>query len=303
MKKFDDGDIISAIVLVKSIKKNKTKLGADYLKLEINDGTEDITAYVWDISIYDFKEGEMIKVKGDYETFNNRPKINVRSAYKTTEVIKLPSLKTDEFDDLVKRFDKLYKLVTDEHFKLMLDSIFDAILQKFLKAPAAKSNHQAYLGGLLEHTVKVTELCYDIYQKNSHNINLDLLITGAILHDIGKIKEYEYTINIDRSTTGKLIGHTSLGLMILCRLMPNDIPSKKSTELIHLILSHHGKRDWGAPVEPLMKEAVILHHCDMIDCYAARFDEVKDKNDVAEWSEFDNTYNRSWYLMSLRSNS
>jgi 3'-5' exoribonuclease len=96
-----------------------------------------------------------------------------------------------------------------------------------------------------------------------------------------------------------LLGHTSLGIMIISRLLPNDFPIKKSTELFHLILSHHGKREWGAPVEPLMKEAVLIHQSDMVDSYSGRFNKIKSENKVDDvWSQYDTKYNRSWYLAS-----
>jgi 3'-5' exoribonuclease len=303
MKKFNDGEIISAIVLIKTVTKDVTKSSNDYLRLEIYDGQSTTTAFVWDLEIYNFKEGEVVKLKGKYSTYNNKPKIDVISVSKTTEKLKLPSLNTSEKEDFINRFNKLRQLIEDDDFKSIFDSIFnnEMIWDKFVLAPAAKSNHQAYLGGLLQHSVEVTELAHTIYQKDPKNMNLSLLITGALLHDIGKIKEYIFDTKIDRSTSGKLVGHTSLGLLIVVNLLPENIPVKKSTELFHLILSHHGKREWGAPVEPLMKEATIIHNCDMINSYNSRFNEVMEQTNN-EFSEFDETYKRNWYLRSSHEN-
>jgi 3'-5' exoribonuclease len=300
MTQMNDGDVMSAIVLIKSVTKSKTREGSDYLKLEVNDGHQDWPAFVWDPKIYDFKEGEMVKLKGEFGSFKGKPKITVISASKTTETVKLPSLSSHEIETYTERFNKLRELVTDEDFKAIFEYTFDneSIWKAFITAPAAKGNHQAYLGGLLQHSVEVAELSNNTYYNNPTNVNRSLLITGALLHDIGKTKEYIYDTTIDRSTAGKLIGHTSLGVMIISWLVPNDFNKKKLIELIHIVLSHHGKRDWGAPVEPLMKEALIVHNADMINCYSARFDEVKEKEQTKEWSEFDNTYNRSWYLHS-----
>jgi 3'-5' exoribonuclease len=303
MKKFNDGEIISAIVLIKSVVKDTAKSGNDYLRLEIYDGQSTINAFVWDTSIYNFKEGEVVKLKGKYGTYNNKAKLDVIDVSKTTEKLKLPSLNSSEKADLIKRFNKLRELIIDDDFKSIFSSIFDneKIWEMFIAAPAAKSNHQAYLGGLLQHSVEVTELAYNLYEKDKANINLSLLITGALLHDIGKIKEYIFDTKIDRSTSGKLVGHTSLGLLIVVNFLPEEIPVKKSTELFHLILSHHGKREWGAPIEPLMKESVILHNCDMINSYSSRFNEVKEQTNN-EFSEFDEIYKRNWYLWSSHEN-
>ena len=295
-----DGDVMSAIVLVKTVTKSVAKNGSDYLKLEINDGHQDWPAFVWDTSIYDFKEGEMVKLKGELGSFKGKPKITVISASPTTDVIKLPTLTKVEIQNYIKRFNTLRDLVTDEDFKAIFEYTFDneSLWENFIKAPAAKGNHQAYLGGLIQHSVEVAELSNQMYLTETAGINRSLLITGALLHDIGKTKEYIYDTTIDRSTSGKLIGHTSLAVMIISWLVPNDFNKKKLVELIHLILAHHGKRDWGAPVEPMMKEAMIIHHADMINCYGSRFNEIKEKSQIKEWSEFDTTYNRSWYLHS-----
>jgi len=297
--KFNEGDVISAIVLIKSVTNAKAKNGNDYLKLEINDGQIDISAFVWDKIDFNFIEGEVIKIKGKFSTYAGKPKIDVTSASKTTEKLKLKTISDEEYIDYLSRFKKLLEVVSDNDFKMLLSSLFDDenVYEMFIKAPAAKSNHQAYIGGLLQHSVEIAELAYIIYLHDTKNVNLSLLISGALLHDIGKIKEYEYEDKIDRTTIGKLIGHTSLALLIIDKFVQDDMPKKKYMELIHLILSHHGKREWGAPVEPMMKEAIILHQCDMINSYGSRFDEMKEcsKN---EFSQFDETYKRNWYLNS-----
>lgn len=293
-----EGDVVSAVVLIKGVFKNKTRQQKDYLRLTINDGKNDITAFMWDAASCEFKEGDVVKLKGSYGTYDDKPKIDVVDIKATDEKIKLKSLSEDEMSDCLKRFKKLRDKIKDEDFAELCASIFDneAIWEMYTIAPGAKGNHHAYLGGLLQHSVEVAEQCYALYKADPAYTNISLLLAGALLHDIGKIKEYEYEKKLDRTTSGKLIGHTSLGLLIISRLLPDGFPIKKSTELIHLILSHHGKRDWGAPVEPLMKEAVILHNCDMNASYAGRFNLQKENSKNHEWSSYDKTYNRSWYL-------
>ena len=298
---FEAGDVVSATVIIKAIAKSKTKTKKDYIRLTLNDGKSDVTAFLWDTNEINFIEGDTVKVKGTLGFYDDKPKLDLIEIVESKQKVKLPSLSEDELTECIERFNKIRSLIVDEEFTELVDAIFDNenIWNQFISAPAAKSNHQAYLGGLLEHTVEVAELCKLSYDLSPKNINLSLLLTGAILHDIGKIKEYSYEVNFDRTTTGKLVGHTSLGVIIVTRMMPENLSSKKFTEIIHLLLSHHGKRDWGAPVEPLMKEAILVHQSDMLSSYSGRFDVVKSENKSVEWSDFDKYYNRSWYLSSL----
>jgi len=297
----NEGDVISAIVVIKSVLKQTTKSSNEYLKLTVNDGKRDIPVFVWDIDIFSFKVNDIVKLKGTYSKFNDKDKIDAISFEKTNQKIKLPSLSKNEINEYIEKYYALRKKIKDEDFSNLLDEIFDPknhIWEQYITAPAAKGNHEAYLGGLLQHSITVTEIALSMKQHVSEFVNQDLLITGCLLHDIGKIKEYEYSTCIDRTTSGKLIGHVSLGVMIVSRLLPNDFPIKKSNELFHLILSHQGKKEWGSLVEPLMKEAVILHQSDMVGSYSGRFDKNKNENKNSLWSNYDENYNRSWYLGS-----
>jgi len=295
-KGFKEGDVISAVVMVKSVFEGTASNSNKYVKLVINDGSTDIDAFVWDLDIYDFTEGETVKLKAKISKFKGKMKLDVLSAEKTDQKIKLPSLPDDEMKDYTKRFEAICAEIKDEEYWQLLDDTISSVKDDFFKAPAAKQNHQAYLGGLLEHSVHVAELCHGFYKQNPKNIDLSLLLCGAVLHDIGKIKAYTYETSIDRSTSGQLIEHISIGLMILSRMIPQDFPMKKFYNICHMIVSHHGKREWGSPVCPLTKEAVLLHQADMIDSYSGRFDKIAEDNEGKEWSEFDMAYNRRWYL-------
>lgn len=301
-KGFKEGQVISANVLIEEIIKSKTRSGNDFLKLIINDGqSTSIEAYVWEEDIYDFKVGETIKLTAKVSSFNGKTKLDAISAEATDKKVKLklPSLKKEEFDDYKKKLESLKSTITDNDYLNFLNIILaDEILEQFFEAPAAKEHHQAFVGGLLQHTVNVAQICLEMYKLDSKNVNLSLLLCGAILHDIGKIKSYNYETKIERSTPGMLIEHICLGLMILDRLKPEDFPITKFYHLCHLIVSHHGKREWGSPVEPMMKEAIILHNADMMDSYNSRFDDLAEKNANKEWSEFDESYKRKWYLKS-----
>lgn len=153
----------------------------------------------------------------------------------------------------------------------LLDSFFEdkSFWEAFRRAPAAKSVHQAYEGGLLLHTVGVARLCCaacDVYPR----LRRDLLLTGALLHDVGKVWEYELFPRLDKTEAGRLVGHVVLGAQEVSRRARQlGVPPNTRLLLEHLILSHHGRKEWGSPVEPAFAEAELLHHADMIDSRVA----------------------------------
>jgi 3'-5' exoribonuclease len=157
--------------------------------------------------------------------------------------------------------------VKDGSFKELLNAFLtdDDFVSRFKKSPAAKSIHHTYIGGLLEHTLSIMQIC-DNLAEHFGGINRDLLLTGAFFHDIGKIAELQTATTFDYTTEGSLIGHTVIGY----RMVENAIakikgfPDKLRMELGHLILSHQGKLEFGSPIVPKCAEAIILHYAD--DC-------------------------------------
>ena len=149
----------------------------------------------------------------------------------------------------------------------------DQLILLFKLAPAAKKMHHVYLGGLLEHTLSLSNLILQI-SKHYEGLNVDLLLTGGILHDIGKIHELTYSRSFDYSDSGRLIGHITLGVEMInekIRLIP-DFPQELAVELRHLIISHHGEYQYGSPKRPKMLEAFILYYLDDLD---AKVEEIQ----------------------------
>ena len=153
----------------------------------------------------------------------------------------------------------------------LLRSFFEdrSFWESFRRAPAAKSVHQAYEGGLLLHTLGVVRLCHaacTIYPR----LRRDLLVTAALLHDVGKVWEYKLFPRLDKTDAGRLVGHVVLGAQEVSRRAREvGVPTDTRLLLEHLILSHHGRREWGSPVEPAVAEAELLHYADMIDSRVA----------------------------------
>jgi 3'-5' exoribonuclease len=144
-------------------------------------------------------------------------------------------------------------------------------LAQFKRAPAARTIHHAYIGGLLEHTWELVQL-WEVICRIYPQVNKDLLLTGAILHDIGKIKEFEYRTYIDYTEEGELIGHIVISTdMILDKINAIEgFPDKLKLNIQHMILSHHGEYIWGSPKKPKTLEACILHHIDNLSAQSKR---------------------------------
>ena len=171
----------------------------------------------------------------------------------------------------------LIDTVTNEHLKLLLDSFFsnDKFISKFTQNSAAKSVHHAYIGGLIEHSLYVTKICDNMCKLYSA-LNRDLLITVALLHDIGKIKEISAFPDNDYTDDGQLLGHIYMGAEMIEMKARNidGFPRELLNEIKHCILAHHGKKEYGSPVLPSIIEAAALNIADETDAKMRRWTDL-----------------------------
>lgn len=195
----------------------------------------------------------------------------------------------------INRFRELRSMVKDVDYKKLLDDFFgnEEMEGMFFETPGAKGNHHNYPFGLLQHTIEVTNIALFIANQHSQGINFDLLITGCLLHDVGKMRSYDYTEEdeIIRTDWDKFIGHLTMSAIFVSKMIKPDFDKHKAMLLYHLILSHHGKREWGSPVEPVMKEAAILHTADMNSFNMNHIDRLKYEDNWAE----DKLQRTKWY--------
>jgi 3'-5' exoribonuclease len=215
------------------------------------------------------------------ETYEDRLQISVNETsggvrkcapneYDVTDF--LPSLSEERIQELYETIKKDLKNIQNKPLKLLLSAFFDDLefVQMYQHSPSAISRHHNYVGGNLEHSVGVVRLCQNIMEMYP-SINKDLLVTGALLHDIGKLKEYTYAASIDVSYEGNFIGHIVIGEQWIrekiqkLREDGEEFPIDLEFQLIHLILSHHGKYEWGSPKIPKLLEACVLHQADLMD--------------------------------------
>jgi len=226
--------------------------------------------------LYDsIKKDDVIYVVGETTIFNNRVAININPP---TGKIKVMESKEYEKSDFIPESDKdvkeMYKELTkvadsleNPHMKELVYSFIKdpAFSEKFMKHPAAMYKHHGWLGGLLEHTLNVVKIC-DFLKKVHPELNRDLMLTGAILHDIGKIRELDVTTHIRTSREGMLVGHLAMSFEEVSKRMdrlktPGDIQLKVK----HILISHHGKIEYGSPKQPAIPEALAVYLADDLD--------------------------------------
>jgi len=298
------------LVMEKELKEFVSKEG-HYLQVKFGDNTGSIWAKCWDKAekvAALFEPGDVVRIKGVVDSFRGRvqlifePDGIARSTepYDLTEFLPTTSKNIDLlFDEIVKGAESM----KNEYLKRVILSFLNDpdFVDSFKKAPAAKIHHHNYIGGLLEHTQSVTEVCETITRLYPE-LDRDLLLAGAILHDVGKTAAYEYTFRIDVTEEGGLVDHIVLGY----RMVEDKIkriegfPDELRLRLLHLILSHHKYGEWGSPVKPLFAEAEALCHADMLDSQVREFLQVQKheeaKGKEGAWSDFSRRLNRFVYL-------
>jgi len=200
---------------------------------------------------------------------------------------------------------ELLAAVANPFLRRLLDACFadEAFCEAFQRAPAATGFHHAYIGGLLEHTLGVVRLAGAVAPLYRDRINADALLVGAFLHDAGKVQELSCLTGFDYTDAGRLVGHIVLGTRLLRQTAGRipDFPEPLLLQLEHLILSHHGEKEWGAPTVPQTLEALLLHYLDNVDaklCGAWEWME-KDRGSGNRWTTFWKGLGRQLFLPSL----
>jgi 3'-5' exoribonuclease len=261
------------VVVAKQIKPKKT--GEPYLALTLGDRSGQLEAKMWDNVeevLNAFEQDDFLKVKGLINKYKNRFQLTIHKLRKLGEG-------EIEFSDYLpkttKNIDELWQTLTDfvasfqnSHLRLLVQAFMldPDIAPAYRNAPAAKTLHHAFIGGLLDHVVSLFRSC-DLVCRNYPQVNRDLLLTGAFLHDIGKIHELAYNRSFSYTTRGQLLGHMIIELEMLQAklvLFP-DFPAELKTLLEHLIISHHGEYEFGSPKLPMFPEALLLHYMDDLD--------------------------------------
>jgi len=273
---FEENKIFDAFFLVLHKQQRTTKTNKPYLNLILGDKTGQLEGRVWDPGdsriAKDFDRGDIAKVRGCVSRFDDRLQMKVEYLRKATatEVERsdmLPST-TCDVDELWRKLLGFVESFTDPDLKRLLNTLLaDANLaQAFREAPAAKQLHHAWLGGLLEHVVSLLALA-DRVVPHYPVLQRDLLLTGVVLHDIGKVRELAWEVGFEYTVEGVLLGHIQIGIELVEKTIDSlpDFPPRLKTLVLHLILSHHGKLEFGSPKLPMIPEALVLNFIDDLD--------------------------------------
>jgi 3'-5' exoribonuclease len=266
--------IVSAFLVTSKQVKSK-KSGEPYLDLMLADRTGHISAKMWD-NIGDveatFGQDSVLKIKGVVNKYNGRWQLTIHKLRKMEESeIEFSDFlpKTDkDIDQLWKTLGEFVATLKDPHLRKLLEQFMadPKIEFGYKNAPAAKTLHHAFIGGLLDHVVSLFRSC-DLVVRNYPQVNRDLVLTGAFLHDIGKIYELSYSRSFGYTTDGQLLGHMIIELEMLhekIRQVPG-FPANLKSLVEHLIISHHGQYEFGSPKLPMFPEALLLHYMDDLD--------------------------------------
>jgi len=300
LKDIKQGDRVASTFLAAEKNMAFSIKGAPYLNVRLKDKTGELDGKIWDNAMefdQQFKKGDIIYIEGKAANFKNSIQISIvkvqKSAWEDIDPSDyLPAVKGDidvMFNDLLAFIEN----IETQPLQKLLHSFFqhEKTAELFKKAPAAKGFHHIYLGGLLEHTLSVVRLLEKV-ATHYPDLKKDMLITGGMLHDIGKIYEFSYDTIIDYSNEGRLIGHIVLGVQMLDKEIAAiaDFPPQTAMELRHIILSHHGEFEFGSPKRPKTLEALVVHYIDDLDAKFNAFQTfmADSHNGDSGWT----TYNR-----------
>ncbi|MDE6203330.1 MAG: HD domain-containing protein [Lachnospiraceae bacterium] len=310
IKDYKDGDRVFDIYLCKHKQSAVTKNGKPYESLILQDKTGTIDAKIWDpnnAGIAEFDTLDYIEVYGDITSFQGALQVNVKRIRKCQEEEFNPAdyLPVSKFDieDMFKELLGFIDKLENRYLKQLLQALFvedTEFVSLFKKSSAAKTVHHGFVGGLLQHTLGVTRMC-EYYCKEYPLLNRDLLISAAICHDIGKVREISLFPQNDYTDEGQFLGHIVIGTEMLAEKISKieGFPVMLASELKHCILAHHGEYEFGSPKKPAIMEAVALNFADNTDAKLQTFTEILENSTETGWMGFNRLFDSNLRSTSM----
>jgi 3'-5' exoribonuclease len=273
--KFENQQVTAFFAVASKQVRSRKDGGGQYLALTLGDRTGQIESRMWE-SFADaaagFEQGDVVKIRAEVCRYNGRLQLNLEKLrVAAADEVELADYVPHTQKDVEELWSALVRAVdsfSDRSLQALLRSFLDdpVFAAAFRQAPAAKSLHHAWLGGLLEHVVSLLGIC-ELAARHYPEINRDLLLTGAVLHDVGKLEELRWGTSFDYTLQGQLVGHITLGIAMIEKKLAAlpDFPPALRLLVEHMVLSHHGQLEFGSPKLPMTPEAILLHYLDDLD--------------------------------------
>jgi len=304
-----DNQEVNSLFLVKTMRLSETRVGKPFLALDLMDRTGELVGRVWDGAerlAVQCPAGSVVRVTGQAQVYKGALQLKITELEKVAaeDVDWTHFLPTTPYDieAMADEVIVLIKGLPDKEIQRLLMSVVKdhPLWKAFTTAPAAKSMHHAYIGGLLEHSLGICRLA-DRVCALYPSINRSLLIAGAILHDLGKVREFSFAVPpFDYSDQGRLLGHMVISLEILQEKLAalRDFPERTAMMIKHLVISHHGRYEFGSPALPMIREAFVLNFIDDLDAkmnYLDRLSRQVAPTDY-QWTEYQRTMERFMFV-------
>lgn len=312
LRELRDGESFEGVFLASGKQVRSNKNGQPYLQVDLCDRSGPMTARLWNCDekrAKSFEDGEFVRAKARAQLFQGAMQLILTDIEKAPEGSFNPAdfLPRTEMDvsRLLERLRGLIRSMDSHHLRALGEAfLMDGdLIEGFCRAPAGIRQHHAYIGGLLEHVVNMMEVS-DRVSPLYPGLNRDLLLCGCLLHDMGKVRELSYQASFGYTDEGQLVGHISLGAIMLegllakaAELTGEPFPSELRLRIHHLIASHHGTLEFGSPKVPMTPEAQALHLIDMLDSKMHQFlREIRaHQTDPGAWTPFDNSLGRKFF--------
>lgn len=309
VESLQDNDTLSSVFVARSKRLHdfRNKPG-QYLFVALADRTGEIEGKLWDgapEAAARFAEGDVVRVTGKVDSYRGKLQVQIATIVPCPEGEYDPEdfvARTDkDLGELIKQLQGAILSVGNEHLKALLMAFFKpkSFLERFVECPAAKAMHHPFLGGLGEHVTSVVRLCERLCEVHPR-IDRDLLLTGAILHDIGKLRELDLAPAIEYTDEGELLGHVVVGTLMVADKIAElpDFPEELRLRVLHMLVSHHGELEYGSPKTPATLEAVALNLIENVDAKVQQFEEILASHAGSErsWTDFNTLLKRRVFL-------
>lgn len=312
----EEGQRVEDVFLVKSSRLSETRAGKPYLLLSFVDKSGEVGGPIWDNAeraANICQAGKFVHIKGTVQSYREKLQLRIEAvdAVQESEIdlADFMASSSNDVEEMAQQIRKIVVSIDNSWIRKLLNSFFNKgeIWADFQNAPAAKGIHHAYVGGLLEHSLSMARIA-DILANHYPGVDRSILLAGVLLHDIGKLQELEAVKGlVEYTVRGRLKGHLVIGSEMVAQAAAKirDFPDELLVEIQHLILSHHGRLEFGSPAVPMTTEAFLLSYIDDLDSKMNLIEQLrrKQKGEGLQWSEYQRSLERYLYLGPLQEDS